>query len=126
MMYIPFFGTRFGTPRSKPVKGGSGCNIVDHGKVDDLGLNDTQDGFESDPSREFPSVDESEEKEHMEQEDDQEVDGREKLCTYEEDSWQILVPKSLTKKEENKTVCFDLFIEFSNVKNNNKISYFLC
>jgi hypothetical protein len=71
-------------------------------------------------------LDESEEKEHREQEDDQEVDGREKLCTYEEDSWQILVPKSLTKKEENKTVCFDLFIEFSNVKNNNKIPYSLC
>ncbi|KAJ6899522.1 hypothetical protein NC652_025855 [Populus alba x Populus x berolinensis] len=103
MMYIPFFGTRFGTPRSKPVKGGLRCNIVDHGKVDDLGLNDTQDSFESDPSWELPSLDESEEKEHREQEHDQEVDGREKLCTYEEDSWQILVPKSLTKKEENKT-----------------------
>ncbi|CAK7326424.1 unnamed protein product [Dovyalis caffra] len=105
MKYIPFFGTRYGTTKSKTVQGGSECNnIADHEMVDDLGLNDKQDCLELDPSWEFPSLDESEEEEHKKQEDDQDqVDGREKLCTFDEDSWQILVSKSGTKKEEHKT-----------------------
>jgi hypothetical protein len=127
MKHIPFFGTKFGTTRSRTVGGDSKYyKIADHEKVDDLGLKDKEGSFMVDPSLELPSFDESEEEKHKKQEDHPEVDGRENLCKYEEDSWQILVPKSLTKKEENKTVCFDLFIEFSNVKNNNKISYFLC
>ncbi|KAJ6910475.1 hypothetical protein NC652_021212 [Populus alba x Populus x berolinensis] len=104
MKYIPFFGTKFGTTRSRTVGGDSKYdNIADHEKVDELGLKDKEGSFKADPSLELPSFDESEEEKQKKQEDDPEVDGRENLCKYEEDSWQILVPKSCTKKEEQKT-----------------------
>ncbi|KAG6764121.1 hypothetical protein POTOM_031579 [Populus tomentosa] len=104
MKYIPFFGTKFGTTRSRTVGGDSKYyNIADHEKVDELGLKDKEGSFKVDPSLELPSFDESEEEKQKKQEDDPEVDGRENLCKYEEDSWQILVPKSCTKKEEHKT-----------------------
>ncbi|KAI5579621.1 hypothetical protein BDE02_08G100700 [Populus trichocarpa] len=104
MKHIPFFGTKFGTTRSRTVGGDSKYyKIADHEKVDDLGLEDKEGSFMVDPSLELPSFDESEEEKHKKQEDDPEVDGRENLCKYEEDSWQILVPKSCTKKEEHKT-----------------------
>ncbi|KAH8500865.1 hypothetical protein H0E87_015916 [Populus deltoides] len=104
MKHIPFFGTKFGTTGSRTVGGDSKYyKIADHEKVDDLGLKDKEGSFVVDPSLELPSFDESEEEKHKKQEDDPEVDGRENLCKYEEDSWQILVPKSCTKKEEHKT-----------------------
>ncbi|KAL3582054.1 hypothetical protein D5086_016386 [Populus alba] len=104
MKYIPFFGTKFGTTRSRTVGGDSKYyNIADHEKVDELGLKDKEGSFKADPSLELPSFDESEEEKQKKQEDDPEVDGRENLCKYEEYSWQILVPKSCTKKEEQKT-----------------------
>ncbi|XP_061986227.1 uncharacterized protein LOC133705131 [Populus nigra] len=104
MKHIPFFGTKFGTTRSRTVGGDSKYyKIADHEKVDDLGLKDKEGSFMVDPSLELPSFDESEEEKHKKREDDPEVDGRENLCKYEEDSWQILVPKSCTKKEEHKT-----------------------
>lgn len=106
MKHIPFFGTKFGTTGSRTVGGDSKYyKIADHEKVDDLDLKDKEGSFMVDPSLELPSFDESEEEKHKKQEDDPEVDGRENLCKYEEDSWQILVPKSCTKKEEHKTVC---------------------
>lgn len=108
MKYIPFFGTKFGTTRSRTVgRDSKYYNIADPEKVDELGLKDKEGSFKADPSLELPSFDESEEEKQKKQEDDPEVDGRENLCKYEEDSWQILVPKSCTKKEEHKTVCVD-------------------
>ncbi|KAF9677271.1 hypothetical protein SADUNF_Sadunf08G0090600 [Salix dunnii] len=105
MKCIPLFGTKFGATRSKTVEGASKYyNIAGHEKVDDLGLKVKQGSFiKVDPSWELLSFDESDEEKHKKQEDDPEVDGRENQCTYDDDSWQILVPNSCTKREEHKT-----------------------
>ncbi|KAJ6689736.1 hypothetical protein OIU85_006087 [Salix viminalis] len=102
MKYIPLFRTR-----SKTVEGDSKYyNTAGHEKVDDLGLKVKQGSFvKVDPSWELVSFDESEEEK---QEDDPEVDGGENQCTYEDDSWQILVPKSCTRSSEEHKTFFEL------------------
>ena len=56
MKFIPFFVTRFGTPVSKPVKGGSKCGVFFYHDLAILAINFTQDGFKLGPGKGVPSL----------------------------------------------------------------------